>query len=99
MQRCRRWWELSGLLALLLVGPMAVAAEAIDSKMGKEDPKEPLLWYDVRLLGVEGQGWQETKAPFDRLPAKAEGVVRPPVWGLSRDSAGLCVRFATEAPA
>src|SRR5262249_3188476 len=56
-----------------------------------------MLWYDVRLLGVEGQGWADTKAPFDRLPAKAEGLVRKPVWDLSRHSAGLCVRFVTDA--
>lgn len=54
-------------------------------------------WYDVRLLGVEGQGFQDTAAPFDRLPARAEKVVRPPVWSLSRNSAGLYVRFVADA--
>jgi len=54
-------------------------------------------WYDVRSLTVEGKGWTDTKAFFDRLPARAEGVVRPPVWDLSHDSAGLCVRFTTDA--
>ncbi len=58
-----------------------------------------IRWYDIRQLGVEGQGWTETKAPYDRLPAKAEGKVREPVWNLSRDSAGECVRFVTDAPA
>jgi lysophospholipase L1-like esterase len=58
---------------------------------------ETVRWHDVRDLDVEGKGWTETKAFFDRLPARAEGVVRQPVWGLSRDSAGLCVRFATDA--
>jgi lysophospholipase L1-like esterase len=57
----------------------------------------PTRWYDVRALTVEGKGWTDTKAFFDRLPAKAERVVRPPVWGLSHDSAGLCVRFSTDA--
>ena len=32
-----------------------------------------------------------------RLPGKAEGVVRPPVWSLSRHSAGLCARFVSDA--
>src|ERR1700687_3522785 len=73
------------------------AGENIDPSLAKADPKEPILWYDVRHLGVEGQGWKETKSPFDRLPAKAEEVVRKPVWDLSRHSAGLCVRFAAEA--
>src|SRR5262245_9727098 len=73
------------------------AQEAIDPAKAKPDEKAGLLWYDIRLLGVEGQGWQETKAPFDRFPAKAEGKVPAAVWGLSRHSAGLCVRFATDA--
>lgn len=54
-------------------------------------------WTDIRELGVEGQGWSETKAPFDRFPARAEGLVREPVWNLSRNSAGLLVRFVTDA--
>ena len=53
--------------------------------------------YDVRSLTVEGKGWSDTKAFFDRLPEKAEGEVRPPVWDLSHDSTGLCVRFTTDA--
>jgi len=56
-----------------------------------------LVWTDIRALGVEGQGWADTKAPYDRLPAKAEGKVRGAVWNLGRHSAGLCVRWATEA--
>src|SRR5262249_22186031 len=34
---------------------------------------------------------------YDRLPARTEGVVRGPVWELSRQAAGLCVRFLTDA--
>ena len=56
-----------------------------------------ISWHDIRPLGVEGRGWDDTKAFYDRLPAKAEGRVRPPVWDLSHDSAGLCVRFVTDA--
>ncbi len=56
-------------------------------------------WFDIRLLGVEGQGWtgDELASPFDRLPARAQGVVRDDVWNLSRHSAGICVRFETDA--
>src|SRR5437773_1488332 len=54
--------------------------------------------YDDRLLDVEGQGWKDIKAPFDRLPAKAEGKVPDAVWNLSRQSAGLAVRFVTDSP-
>jgi hypothetical protein len=54
-------------------------------------------WTDIRELGVEGRGWTNTESFYDRLPARAEGVVRKPVWVLSRDSAGMCVRFVTDA--
>jgi hypothetical protein len=54
-------------------------------------------WYDGWLLTVEGMGWPDTEAPFQRLPARARGLVREPVWDLSRNSAGLCVRFVTDA--
>ncbi|MCU0959636.1 MAG: SGNH/GDSL hydrolase family protein [Pirellulaceae bacterium] len=62
---------------------------------------EDLVWHDVTAWGVEGRGWEELPRAryFDRLPAKAEGVVRPPVWELSRHSAGMAVRFTTNAPA
>jgi hypothetical protein len=36
----------------------------------------PTRWHDIRDLAVEGKGWTDTRAFFDRLPAKAEGVVR-----------------------
>ena len=56
-----------------------------------------VAWYDARDIGVEGQGFADTKSPFDRLPARAETVVRGPVWGLSQHSAGVCVRFETDS--
>jgi len=65
-----------------------------------QEPQGDVRWHDIRGFGVEGQGWAEgeCRAPFDRLPARAEGVVRDPVWQLSRHAAGLCVRFVTDAP-
>jgi hypothetical protein len=55
------------------------------------------LWFDIRQFGVEGRGWNDTRDFYDRLPARAEGLVRKPVWDLSRNSAGMCVRFVTDA--
>ena len=75
----------------------ADADTVVDPNLAQTDPNDSTLWYDILHLGVEGKGWDDTKAPFDRLPAKAEGVVRPPVWSLSRHSAGMCVRFETDA--
>ncbi len=59
---------------------------------------QDLRWIDARELTVEGQGWTEVRSPYDRLPAKAEGVVRDPVWQLSQDSAGIVIRFRSDAP-
>ena len=67
--------------------------------VAQEPVRTNLVWTDVRTLGLEGQGWRDTKAPFDRLPAKAEGVVRDAVWNLSRHSAGIHLRFVTDASA
>lgn len=58
-----------------------------------------IRWHDVQDWGIEGKGWPaaETESYFDRLPAKAKGVVRDPVWNLSRHSAGMLARFRTDA--
>lgn len=60
--------------------------------------KDNLEWHDASSLHLEGQAWSETASRYDRLPAKAETQVRPAVWGLAQNSAGLSVRFATNAP-
>lgn len=52
-----------------------------------------LDWVDARKLTVEGLGFKDVKSPYDRLPGRAEGVVPPNVWNLSRNSAGALVRF------
>lgn len=89
------------LLALLLATPLAAQQPAPKATSAKAAPAIPadVAWHDVTKWGVEGRGWadQERKRWFDRLPAKAEGKVTPAVWGLSRDSAGMMVRFKTDA--
>lgn len=56
-----------------------------------------LEWRPAQELTLEGRAWSDVAAPFDRLPARAESIARPPVWGLSRQSAGLAVRFTTDS--
>ncbi len=47
---------------------------------------------------LEGQAWpREVKDFYDRLPARAEQSVREEVWQLSKNSAGLQMRFQTNA--
>ncbi|MBN1442046.1 MAG: SGNH/GDSL hydrolase family protein, partial [Planctomycetes bacterium] len=72
----------------------ALAAAGLDALAASE---AGIRWRDALELGIEGRGWSDTESPYDRLPARAKDVVRPPVWSLSLDSAGMCVRFITDA--
>ncbi len=55
------------------------------------------VWYDARDLGVRGRGFDDTETFYDRLPARARGVVTDAVWSLSHDTAGMHVQFDTDA--
>ncbi len=58
-----------------------------------------LDWHDAKEFTVEGLGFKDLKSPYDRLPLRAENVVRPEVWNLSRDSSGVLVRFSAATKA
>jgi hypothetical protein len=68
-----------------------------------------MQWHDIQQWGVEGRAWpdQERVRHYDRLPASAEAETRElrdfyghySVWDLSRCSAGMMVRFRTDATA
>ncbi len=91
---------LACILSLLIpLNALAEPIEKLDPNFAAKAPEGNLLWYDALALGLEGQGWSENAKPFDRLPAKAEGVVRGAVWSLSRHSAGQAVRFLSDANA
>ncbi len=83
-----------------LQGTLVAATTLLHSRQLSAADEE-LAWHDVTQWGVEGRGWEgdERKRYFDRLPAKADGVVRPAVWNLSRHSAGMAVRFRSNARA
>lgn len=90
---CRAALKRTSLFVVLCLGatiPLVSASAATNST-------EELRWLNVTNLNVEGRGWTDTKLFYDRLPAKAEAKVRKPVWDLSRHSAGMCVRFVTDA--
>lgn len=73
----------------------ACVMSGIQSRVSADDPA--LRWADVRDWGVEGRAFHDTEAFYDRLPSRAKGVVRDAVWNLSRHSAGMMVRFRTDA--
>lgn len=55
-------------------------------------------YRDANELTIEGRAFADLASPFDRLPARAEKTVRPAVWNLSHDSAGMVVRFVSNSP-
>lgn len=88
-------------LLILVFSTILVAMTTLPGTVSSQDakPEEDFVWHDVSSWGVEGQGWvpEDLKARYDRLPAKAEKIVRPPVWDLSRDSAGIAFRFNADS--
>lgn len=91
------------LIVLLLTLAFTCQSSAVLAAAAAPAPKkaaEPALtWHDVTTWGLEGRAFPdaERKRWFDRLPASAEGKVTTAVWNLSRDSAGMLVRFKTDA--
>ena len=90
-------------IVIVLTMVVAVAAngqsiEKLDPNFASVDTDGNIAWYDALTIGVEGQGWSDVDHAYDRLPDRAEGVVRPPIWSLSRMSAGLKVRFLSDSP-
>ncbi|WP_214228130.1 SGNH/GDSL hydrolase family protein [Pedobacter sp. B4-66] len=65
-----------------------------------QDKAKYKVWNPANdtLTVLEGQGWpKKVKDYYDRLPAKAEGLVRSDVWNLSKNNAGVNLRFRTNS--
>lgn len=87
-QISRRVFNLSAAASCLTFNRLAAAPFQADTQ-----------WHDVQEWGIEGRAFDDTEKYFDRLPGRAKGVVRDAVWNLSRHSAGMMVRFRTDATA
>jgi lysophospholipase L1-like esterase len=54
---------------------------------------------DTPFPVIDGRAWSsELKDTLQRLPGRAKSLVRPAVWGLSQQPAGLFLRFFSNAP-
>jgi lysophospholipase L1-like esterase len=81
-----RYLIISLLLSLIFLSPVLCQATSDSFK-----------WTDAKELGIEGRGWKNDSFCYRRLPARAEGIVPPAVWDLSKQTAGFFVRFITDA--
>ena len=60
-----------------------------------------IKYYGKDFFLIEGTTIPESEkeSPYDRLPASYKEKVRPPVWSLSKSSAGISVRFLSNSTA
>jgi len=58
-------------------------------------------WWDPaaeKMPVIDGRAWHDSLVRlYDRLPARAEKLVRKEVWSLSQNTAGEYIRFVTDA--
>ena len=87
------------ILAVAVAGRCAVPGDPalLKPEAAETMPGSGAAWYDVRGLGLEGVGFTDTETSYARLPARARGVVPGPVWELSKNTAGIAVRFVTDS--
>jgi hypothetical protein len=69
-----------------------------------QDPKagnETIKYYDEQYFLIEGTTFTDSVKEnlYDRLPASYKNKVRPPVWSLSKSSAGISIRFFSNTKA
>lgn len=66
-----------------------------------QTPTDFTWWkpFDSKFPVIDGQAWSnEMRDTIQRFPPRAEASVRKAVWNLSRNSAGLSIRFVSNAP-
>lgn len=60
-------------------------------------PDSPLQWVDARNLTIEGRAFDGTLTPYSRLRTSDKAKVTTGVWTNGENSAGVAVRFVTDA--
>ncbi|GAA3554870.1 SGNH/GDSL hydrolase family protein [Snuella lapsa] len=74
---------------------------AFTSTLGFSQKTTNLHWWNPMSDSskvIEGRGWDRPDIEgYGRLPKSAEGEVREPLWNLSKQSAGLSIRFISNS--
>lgn len=56
-----------------------------------------LTFHDASQFPLLGKAAQVTGARYERLPDSLKNISRPPLWKLSRNSAGMAIRFRSNS--
>ena len=59
--------------------------------------KAQTVFYDAAAFPLLGKISDATETLYERLPAKLNGISRPPVWRLGKNTAGLAIRFCSDS--
>lgn len=80
----------------LLFSLLGLVASAQPKDLKREIP---LQYFGRESFLIEGTAIADSlkESPYDRLPASYRNKVRKPVWDLSKNSAGLSVRFLSNS--
>ncbi|MCF7921986.1 MAG: SGNH/GDSL hydrolase family protein [Candidatus Marinimicrobia bacterium] len=98
MKHMNNWIGSKHICLLLFIFSVGLHGQTLDSTQAeKTDITPQSIWFDGRQLTLEGKGWPQTTSTYDRLPASAQGKVTDAVWALAKHSAGLSLRFTTDA--
>ena len=80
------------LLLLCFISTSAISQES-------PEKKDNTIYYGKESFLIEGTGVAESEkeSPYDRLPTSYKDKVRKQVWDLSKNSAGISIRFNTNS--
>lgn len=83
------------LICLLLLSFISNSVISQESTIQKDNT----IYYGKESFLIEGTGVAESEkeSPYDRLPASYKNKVRKQVWDLSKNSAGISIRFNTSS--
>lgn len=83
-------------LPVLIACCMYISGYAQENAVKDDSTK----FYGKESFLIEGTAIPESEkeSPYDRLPASYKNKVREPVWDLSKNSAGISVRFISNSP-
>ncbi len=55
--------------------------------------EKALSYHNALEFKIIGKGFTKTEAPYDRLPFRLKDTMRTVLWNLSKNSAGIAIRF------
>jgi hypothetical protein len=87
------------MLRYVLVFIFAGSAPFAGAQEVRRDKGDGMRYYGKESFLIEGTTIPDSlkESPYDRLPNSYRNKVRPPVWGLSKASAGISVRFRSNS--